>query len=590
MALSAELAPKAAPHRVVLTALPSLTAVRGATVLPSTGVPGATVLRSTGVPGSTDLLAATALSRSAGHTADAFETSDSAEFLRASGSGAERVEVPGDATAAALPPATPPSSALALSTATPPGTIPALDLATTLVKGALASSSSAGIDPAVHPGELLAAAHVPAAVEGAHPGAVMAPRCPAQQASRDLESTLLPLVSSPVRYEATPLTANLYRLHVTVSRRFVEKLEAARDALSHAKARGTVDEVLESALDLLLRERARAKGIVDRPRKKRPSRTPGQIPAAVKREVWNRDGGCCQWPVKSGGVCGSTVRIEFDHVTPRARGGPSTVENLRLLCRAHNQLAARRVFGDEWMTRRAEQRSEQRAASARRTSVETGAHTPTSTAAPSPTPAPTPTITPTSMLPSPPTWMPTQQEPTPSSAPKPTATSTTTPPPTATPSKASGPVPTPTSAPLRDGSRRASRPNSPDVVSIPGAAHDAVGAPREASVAAAAHLGAEGLGSFRGGAGAAPSTRGVASTPRGSSAVRRRCATRVSQRAARARVCAPTLDPLTSPPRCREGPAAASTTAASSSSLRAPHRMYLLRSSSAMTPSRRRRT
>ena len=67
------------------------------------------------------------------------------------------------------------------------------------------------------------------------------------------------------------------------------------------------------------------------------------------REVWERDGGRCQWPVASGGVCGSTVRVEVDHRLPKARGGPATVENLRCLCKVHNDVAARAVYGDAWM-------------------------------------------------------------------------------------------------------------------------------------------------------------------------------------------------------------------------------------------------
>ncbi|MFL5271495.1 MAG: HNH endonuclease, partial [Anaeromyxobacteraceae bacterium] len=42
-----------------------------------------------------------------------------------------------------------------------------------------------------------------------------------------------PTVAAVKRDEAEPLTADLRRLHVTVSRRFLEKLAAARDALSH---------------------------------------------------------------------------------------------------------------------------------------------------------------------------------------------------------------------------------------------------------------------------------------------------------------------------------------------------------------------
>ncbi len=47
--------------------------------------------------------------------------------------------------------------------------------------------------------------------------------------------------------------------------------------------------------------------------------------------------------------CPSRMRVEFDHVTPVASGGESTVANLRLCCRAHNQYRADRAFGVEFM-------------------------------------------------------------------------------------------------------------------------------------------------------------------------------------------------------------------------------------------------
>ncbi|HET9555072.1 MAG TPA: HNH endonuclease [Anaeromyxobacteraceae bacterium] len=46
----------------------------------------------------------------------------------------------------------------------------------------------------------------------------------------------------------------------------------------------------------------------------------------------------------------------MDHVLPAARGGPSTIDNLRVLCRFHNDLAARQVFGEAWMQRHAGRR------------------------------------------------------------------------------------------------------------------------------------------------------------------------------------------------------------------------------------------
>jgi hypothetical protein len=146
-----------------------------------------------------------------------------------------------------------------------------------------------------------------------------------------------------------PLDAERARLHITVSRRLLAKLEAAKAALSHSHPGASSEVIVEAALDLLLAQRAKRKGIVGKPRKTAAPTSSDAIPAAMKREVWTRARGSCEWPLDSGGVCGSTLRLELDHVTPRALGGPSTVANLRVLCRKHNDHAARQTFGDAWM-------------------------------------------------------------------------------------------------------------------------------------------------------------------------------------------------------------------------------------------------
>jgi hypothetical protein len=156
--------------------------------------------------------------------------------------------------------------------------------------------------------------------------------------------------ASEPRYTARPLTAELSRLSVTVSRRFLQKLEAARAALSHARPGASTEEILEAGLDLVLARDAKKKGVVAKPRSEPPaSSDPEYVPAHVKRAIWKRSGGCCEWPVDGGGVCGSILRLEIDHIQPRSLGGPSTIENCRVLCRFHQDVAARLAFGDEWM-------------------------------------------------------------------------------------------------------------------------------------------------------------------------------------------------------------------------------------------------
>jgi 5-methylcytosine-specific restriction endonuclease McrA len=117
------------------------------------------------------------------------------------------------------------------------------------------------------------------------------------------------------------------------------------------KPGATDAEVIEAALDALLAQAAKRKGLTDRPRKMPRVGKGDDIPAHVKRAVWARDGGCCQWRLESGGICGSTYQLEFDHRRARALGGPPTIENIRLLCKFHNQCAARQTFGDAWMDR-----------------------------------------------------------------------------------------------------------------------------------------------------------------------------------------------------------------------------------------------
>ncbi|MGA8891803.1 MAG: HNH endonuclease signature motif containing protein [Anaeromyxobacteraceae bacterium] len=131
-----------------------------------------------------------------------------------------------------------------------------------------------------------------------------------------------------------PLTPRETRMHVTVSPEFLALLKKAKAGESHRNPGATDEQVLTAALELLVAHQE----------KRRAS-----VPPKVKREVLKRDGGKCAWPLANGGTCGSEVRTEIDHVVPRGRGGPSTVDNCRVLCDVHNREAARQVYGDAHM-------------------------------------------------------------------------------------------------------------------------------------------------------------------------------------------------------------------------------------------------
>ncbi|HTR97218.1 MAG TPA: HNH endonuclease signature motif containing protein [Candidatus Acidoferrales bacterium] len=157
-----------------------------------------------------------------------------------------------------------------------------------------------------------------------------------------------------------PLSPQRFALQVTLAQATHDKLRRAQELLGHAVAPGDVAQVLDRALELLVAQLERRKcGACTRPRqgeaRTNASAGAGQgragrhIPAHVRRHVWQRDGGRCSFVGESGHRCEERSRLEFDHVEPVARGGQTTVANLRLRCRAHNQFAAERAFGKGFM-------------------------------------------------------------------------------------------------------------------------------------------------------------------------------------------------------------------------------------------------
>ena len=67
----------------------------------------------------------------------------------------------------------------------------------------------------------------------------------------------------------------------------------------------------------------------------------------VRRAVVKRDGQRCAFVGEDGHRCEARAFLQFHHQRAWALGGADTVENLSLMCRAHNRLLAERELGAE---------------------------------------------------------------------------------------------------------------------------------------------------------------------------------------------------------------------------------------------------
>jgi len=151
-----------------------------------------------------------------------------------------------------------------------------------------------------------------------------------------------------------PLTEETFKVQFTASRGFRDKLRQAQDLLRHRVPDGDLAAVLEGALDLLIEDIKKERFAVGRKARQAPKEevaSSRHIPDAIKRAVYERDGGRCTFADERGRRCGETGTLEFDHVDGFARTHRHDVDGIRLLCRAHNQHAAEQIYGRAFMER-----------------------------------------------------------------------------------------------------------------------------------------------------------------------------------------------------------------------------------------------
>jgi hypothetical protein len=197
------------------------------------------------------------------------------------------------------------------------------------------------------------------------------------------------------RGSSEPLSTGRYRIQFTADAVLKQQLERARDLLRHANPSGDFAPIVSRALELLIHDLLRRRFGVGARRKvtsrapeeatqqpspaaqavaprtvtpplpvtppptvtpPRTATTPAptrtsRIPRTARRTVLERDGLGCSWTNADGVRCGSQAWLELDHRYPAGKGGSADAENVRLLCRAHNQLAAEHAYGREHIER-----------------------------------------------------------------------------------------------------------------------------------------------------------------------------------------------------------------------------------------------
>jgi hypothetical protein len=166
----------------------------------------------------------------------------------------------------------------------------------------------------------------------------------------DVPSKIRKLPACAKRIE--PLSESRYKVQLTASAELRAKLERATDLMRHRNPSGDLAVVVEQALDALLEKLEKERlAKTSRPRRTARVTKKGYVAAAVRRDVFARDGEQCAFVDAQGRRCESRVFLELDHVESRALGGSDAAENLRVLCRGHNQLHAEEVFGREHVAR-----------------------------------------------------------------------------------------------------------------------------------------------------------------------------------------------------------------------------------------------
>ena len=134
--------------------------------------------------------------------------------------------------------------------------------------------------------------------------------------------------------KAQRLSKDKVQVAIILSDKTMEELERLKALLGKEL---TMDELVMFMATEAIKNVEKAKfKTTEKPRTSlSPAKVGRIVPAGMKREVYQRDKKCTN--------CGSVNRLNYDHRIPYARGGPTSQDNIRILCFHCNQRARMRA-------------------------------------------------------------------------------------------------------------------------------------------------------------------------------------------------------------------------------------------------------
>ncbi|MCA1829285.1 MAG: HNH endonuclease [Myxococcales bacterium] len=160
--------------------------------------------------------------------------------------------------------------------------------------------------------------------------------------------SVAPRGSSTPQRPVTPVAEDVFKLQLAISREFRDEIREAQDLMRHRVPDGDLVTIFRAALKVFVADVKKERFAIGRKRRNVPTAkltVSRHVPDAVRRAVYERDGGRCTFIDDRGKRCDEKGRLELDHVEGFARTHRHDVESLRLLCRAHNQHAADLLYG-----------------------------------------------------------------------------------------------------------------------------------------------------------------------------------------------------------------------------------------------------